>query len=203
MSRGQRRREDGAAQPGMTGRQRFTFPRWFRVGPGLLLALVVSFFVWRQMPPMSSGRSAGGPSRIERTRVETASGTPLTAPDPAWLLAQRGALGLNAVQVQKLKKRKVRWDRDTQALRAALEGASTEFSQSIGATGAQGVSLEALREQAVPVSALSRELREARSAWWNDAASVLTAAQRQQAERAWGQRLVPRAARQQKENDRP
>ena len=203
MSEWRRRREGSAPQPSVPGRQRSPFPRWFRVGPGLLLALVASFILWRQMPPMSSGRSAGGPPRIERARVETASGTLLTAPDPAWLLAQRETLGLNAAQVQKLKKRKARWDRDTQALREALENASAEFNESMGRGGGKGVSLEALRERAGPVSALSRELREARRAWWDEAASVLTAAQRQRAELAWGQRLVPGATRQQKENVRP
>jgi hypothetical protein len=183
--------------------------RWLRFGPGLVLALIASLLVWRQFPP-----AGGGPPRLERTRLDAIPNwqageerfgaqrqrrgpdpgvaPPPSAPDPAWLLEQRDALRLTAPQMAKLSRLRARWDRDTRALREALDHASAEFDRSMGGAGGPGQTMEQLQERAAPVSHLSRQLTAARRAWWSEAATVLTAAQRRRAEEAWARRLLHR-----------
>lgn len=163
-------------------------PRWFRVGPGLLLAITGSVLLWRQLPPGPGGST--GPPRIERTRVDVTPDAPPSAPDPNWLLSQQEALGLSRPQVQKLTKLRARWSRDTRELQDAIARVSEEFNRDM-ASGGTGVTVEALRQRAAPVSSLSRQLADARQAWWGEAAAVLTPAQRRQAEQAWAGRLSP------------
>lgn len=162
---------------------------WFRFGPGLLLALLASAIVWYRMA------SSGGGPRIERKTVAVPFTPAPSAPDPAWLLEQQKALRLSESQVKKLSRLRMRWDRNTQALREALEHASVAFEQSIPPPDGGRLSLEQLKKQAAPVSELSRQLLEARRAWWSEAATVLTPSQRQQAEQAWSRRLAPKPDR--------
>jgi hypothetical protein len=59
----------------------------------------------------------------------------------------------------------------------------------MAAKGGRSITLPELQERAAPVTELSRQLLEARRAWWSEAGAVLTRAQRRQAEQAWGERL--------------
>ncbi len=162
--------------------------RWFRIGPGLVLTIVASLLLWRQLPPRRNGRV--DPPRIERTRVDAVLDAPLSAPDPEWLLAQRDTLRLSTAQVQKLVKLQGRWNRDTRELREALARISDQFNREMGTGGGRGVTMKALRERAAPISSLSRQLADARQAWWGEAAAVLTPAQQRRAEQAWAKRLL-------------
>jgi hypothetical protein len=164
--------------------------RLLRIGPGLVLALVASLVVWHQLPPV-----AGTGPRIERRRMDALPNPPPTAPDPAWLLEQRDALGLSAPQVRKLERLRARWDRNTRALQETLARASAEFEQGMRADSGRGQSIEQLRERAAPVSHLSRQLSDARRAWWSEAATLLTTSQRHRAEQAWGRRFHVREER--------
>ncbi len=176
--------------------------RWFRVGPGLLLAVAASVWVWRQQsPPRPRGEQS--PPRIERTRADNrAADAPLlSAPDPDWLLARQNTLGLNRTQDARLRALHARWQRDTQTLRAALARATAQFEQETAAARSGGT-LEGLQERARPVSELSRQLADARRAWWDEAADVLIPAQRKQAEQAWARRFArPAAAPRQHNSD--
>lgn len=168
--------------------------RWFRIGPGLLLAIIASVFLWRQLPP--GPVAAPQAPRIERTRVDQApEAPPPGVPDGEWLLAQKDALHLSAEQRQKLIKLVARWRRDTAELRDALARTSDQFNREMASDKGKGVTIDSLREKASPVSALSRELAAARRAWWNEAKHVLTAAQQQQAEAGWQARFSPEARR--------
>jgi len=164
--------------------------RWFRIGPGLLLAVAASVWVWQQSPRPPGG---GRPPRIERTRVDnnavpSAAPLLLSAPDPDWLLARRNTLNLTEKQTARLRALHARWQRDTRALRAALARAIAQFEQETAARS--GVTIGALQERARPVSELSRQLADARRAWWDEAAAVFTPSQRQKAEQAWAQRFA-------------
>lgn len=178
--------------------------RWFRFGPGLLLAIVASVIVWRRMPPGTFGGSA--PPRIETAQIEAFPASPPSAPDPAWLLLQRDTLRLSASQRKKLEMLRNRWERDTRELRGALDRASNEFNRSVrGAAkeGEHGLTMQQLQERAAPVSELSRQLADDRRAWWNEAAQVLTTSQRQRAEEAWARRFTTKNNRNQKEPIHP
>lgn len=158
--------------------------RWFRFGPGLLLAIAAILLVWPHLP-----RSGGGPPRIARTRADAVPNPPPGAPEPAWLLEQRHALRLSPPQVRKLNKLRARWDRDTQALRTALARSAAEFDRSMVAAGGQRATVQQLQERAAPVSEFSRQLLDARRAWWDEAATLLTGSQRRRAEQMWARRL--------------
>lgn len=169
-------------------KRRGTFQvRWFRFGPGLLIALMAVLVLWRQLPP--SGDQA---PQVKRTRLDAVSGPSRSAPDPAWLLEQREALHLSAPQRQRLSRLRARWDRDTQALRTAMAHASAEFDRGMASRERRSFTLQELQDRAAPVAEYSRQLAAARRAWWDEAATILTAAQRQRAEQAWARRLTPR-----------
>lgn len=194
-SAGGEARRRGRARRGTEAERRPSLRRWLRIGPGLILALVAIWILWPHL--REEGPGSRSPS-IQRTRVDPLPNPPPTAPDPGWLLKQRQALGLSADQVRKLTRLRDRWDRDTQALREELAQATAEFERGMPAGGERGVTMEQLRERAAPVSELSRQLVDARRAWWEEARAVLTAHQRRQAEAAWAQRFSPRGDRDRK-----
>lgn len=151
------------------------------IGPGLIAALVLSVFIWRR----ALLSSPGGPPRIERSRIEAPQTVPTSAPDPAWLLQQGQALQLTPAQSTRLLRLKARWDRQTAGLRQNLARAEATFRREIAPQDGRNPDLDRIRQQAEPVSDLSRQLTSAREAWWGEAQRVLTAAQRRRAEEAW------------------
>lgn len=160
--------------------------RWFRFGPGLLLAIVASVIVWQWMPPGFLPKSLA--PRLEKSQIEEFPAARPSAPEPAWLLSQRWELGLSETQVQKLEQLRIRWKRDTGQLRGELVRASHEFNRSMSDNGGR-LTMQQLQERAAPVSEISRQLADARRAWWAEAATTLTASQRQRAEAAWARRF--------------
>ncbi len=168
---------------------------WLRLGPGLLLAAALSVLAWRRLPPgvLRAGNAPRSGSRPTPASSEGSSAGPLSAPEPAWLLARRGTLRLSSAQVKRLTQLRARWQRDTRQLRGDLALASAEFDRDVrGAAPAGGhrLTLQQLQERAAPVSELSRQLAGARSAWWQEAAQVLAASQRRRAEDAWARRFA-------------
>lgn len=175
--------------------------RLLRVGPGLLLAALASLVLWRLSPPIPDGPAPALPPPAPAQGVAV----PPAAPDPDWLFTTRGALGLTPAQERRLGVLHSRWRRDTEPLRNALAQASAEFDRAAraewpskatttanGAAAPRGMTLEDIRQHAGPLSALSRDLADARRSWWEEAATrVLTPAQRERAERAWAERLTP------------
>lgn len=163
-------------------------PKWWpRIGPGLVLAVLAGVAIWRWLPAGSVG-----PPHIVRSSATATTTIGLSAPDPVWLLGQRDALNLSVSQTKRLAGLQTRWDRDTQELREALERARAEFAQTAPPQDGGGATLQQIEEQAAPVSHLTRQLLEARRAWWGETAVILTPTQRQQAELAWAQRFTPK-----------
>ena len=171
---------------------------WLRFGPGLLVALVVIWLLWPRLFPPNPASPV-----VERTRLDVVPATLASAPDPAWLLAQRESLKLSAAQFQKLSRLRARWERDTRTLRAALDNASARFNRDMAEDTAarRSVTVERLQERAAPVAELSRQLSQARRAWWGGAAEVLSIEQRQRAEQAWAQRFSKKPAAAEKSGD--
>jgi len=158
------------------------------LGPGLAIAVAAGFLLMRPdlLPDPARNRSP----RLSRTRVEIPATTGSTAPDPAWVLAQRQTLSLNAAQVKRLERLRSRWDRETRPLQEALQQATARFQASMAADGDRGRMPAALQESAAPVSQLTGQLLAARRAWWGEAEQVLTASQREKAERLWETRFA-------------
>jgi len=172
-------------------------PGWrslFRIGPGLVLAIIAIVLVWTRMPrqpgpppgsPLGSP-PGGGPAQVQRTELAPASPS---APDPAWLLDQSRALELSPAQTAKLTALKARWDRETGDLRAELAGAEADFQRRMREDAGAPVSMPELQERAAPVSEMARQLGAARKAWWAEASTVLTESQRARAETMWAGRF--------------
>jgi hypothetical protein len=177
-----RNRSEHAKQPPQPRSRR----RWFRLGPGLLLAIAASAFLWWQFPPQSNA-----PLRIERT-PHTAP-VPPSAPEPAWLLSQQEHLEMSQAQFAKLNRLRARWDRDTRDLHGKLKRASAEFNRGMTSVSGSSLTLQQIQERAAPVSDLSHQLADARAAWWEEASQTLSHEQRQRAEHNWAQRYANNA----------
>lgn len=139
-------------------------------------------------PGLREGMQGERP-RIERSRPGAIPAPP-AAPELSWLLSQRDALRLNAAQVRKLRSLKTRWDRETGALREALDRASARFNREMASRIRTGGGIQELRERSGPVSDLSRRLAGTRRTYWAEASAILTEPQRRQAEEAWTRRLA-------------
>lgn len=170
--------------------------RWFRFGPGLLLAIIASVVVWQRQPlrrdaPVRTVPEAGEYVNLSQPDTTSEADRPLpAAPDPDWLLSQRKALSLNAAQTRRLSALHARWQRDTRELRAMLTNASQQFQRDMANERKDAVTLQVLSERAAPVAELSQQLAQARRAWWSEAAQVLSAVQRRRAETAWSQHFA-------------
>ena len=161
---------------------------WFRVGPGLLLAVMASVFVWMRVP-RQPGPPPGGPPQT--LPAQTTASRP-SAPDPEWVLKNAERLKLTPAQTVTMRRLDGRWEKETRELRAELKAASTDFDGAMAASGSKGLPLADVQRLAVPVSDLTRQLAAARRAWWDEASTHLSSAQRKSAEKAWSSRFEPR-----------
>ncbi|MBI3911743.1 MAG: hypothetical protein HY320_12535 [Armatimonadetes bacterium] len=205
-----RRRSDGATAPRVpaagasagsrTPERRLTSTLlgfWF--GPGLLLALLAIVIVAPHLPSGGRGDVSFPTYQQSGDHNRPPSATALqgvtaidAVPEPDWLLGQRHALRLTASQVSRLRRLQTRWQRETRALREALDQASADFDRAMSENKGQVTTIMQLRERAAPVTQLSRQLSDARRAWWDEASRALSAAQRQSAERLWTARWTKR-----------
>ncbi|MBW3625668.1 MAG: hypothetical protein KY468_19925 [Armatimonadetes bacterium] len=158
------------------------------IGPGLVLALIASFVLWRKMPSEPSG-----PPRVIPTQRAGDPASPPGAPDPSWLVKQKETLQLAPPQMERLRRLERRWDRETRALREALTQESARVDRALSQGDGQRVTLQQIQELAGPASDLSRQLSDARRAWWEEAGEALSPAQRKEAERLWSTRLQRKA----------
>jgi hypothetical protein len=175
-------------------------PPWLRFGPGVVLAVIASFFVWRfSADPAAQAPTkwaAGGrrPVMPERGALPVMPRRP--APDLAFVLAHRQDLGLTQRQVASLSAIRHRWQRETAALREELDRAATRFGQSMDAQVSAGREKGDVRpgvpESAGDLSSFSHQVAASRGAVWEEAAQRLTPFQRQQAEALWHERMSGR-----------
>ncbi len=177
-------------------------PRWFRFGPGLLLAIIASVIVWQRQPLRAPARTVPEAaaylksSSQAKSREGGAEFVPAfsAAPDPDWLLSQRKALALSAGQTRNLGSLRARWQRDTRELRAMLARASEQFQRDMESGKERAVTLPEIQERAAPVAELSRQLAQARRAWWSEASGLLSVEQRKRAEADWARRFLSKPA---------
>lgn len=162
-------------------------PRFFRLGPGLLLAILASVAVWAFMPRE--------PGRLKTEPLAAASMPAVaSAPDPHWMLRQSESLGLSPAQASTLRQLVSRWDHDTADLRRELDNATADLKKQIPSNPGAKLSTQQLMQEAAPLSALSRQLADARRAWWADARTVMTPRQRAVAETTWAAQWVRRGS---------
>lgn len=171
-------------------------PRWFRFGPGLVIAIIAAIFVYQRAPLQREVPLRTVPQASEIARDATAPPSAVAlpaAPDADWLWSQRAILNLSASQTRRLQTLHARWQRNTQELQAELARASAQFERDMAQEKAHPDTLQVLAERGAPVADLSRQLAQARRAWWNEAAPIFSAAQRAQLENKWTRRFVKTA----------
>ena len=160
--------------------------RWLRIGPGVLIALTAIAWGWPRLFPPDK------PPVALRTLTQTENAPP-SAPDPTWLLSKRSELAMSDAQFQKLSVLQSRFARDTRELQASIDAATRDFNASMNAD--KGATMEQLQTRAAPLSELSRQMSDARRAWWSEASLTLNALQRKSARAAWLHYLAGRFAR--------
>lgn len=168
-------------------------PRWFRFGPGLVIAIIAAMFVYQRAPMQRAQPLRTVPQASEMARDKSASSSDNAlpaAPDADWLWSQRAMLNLNPQQTRRLQNLRTRWQRDTRELQADLARASVQFEREMEQEKAHPDTLQVLAARGAPVADLSRQLAQARRAWWNEARVIFSPTQRAQAEAAWRQRFV-------------
>jgi hypothetical protein len=161
--------------------------RWFRIGPGAVLALIAGYFILRSNPDRFQPARQSPPVRPGRTSMTVPA--PPAAPEVAFLLEKRHELTLTPGQIRTLTAIERQWQRDTAALREALDRSASVFHRRMQEQGGKGQTLARLEEEAAAVSDYSRQLYAARRTAWQQAARQLTAAQRQRAETLWNEKL--------------
>lgn len=166
----------------MTNRRRL-------VGPGVVLAVIAAYVGWREAP----GRSAASRPALPPPGQASLPERPTRpAPEPGFVLEQREALRLNPRQVRGLTAVRDRYERETVALREALEWSAGSFKTGMQERAERGETLQGLQERGAAVSTLSRQLAAARRGAWEEAGGHLTAGQREQAEALWHARMTGR-----------
>lgn len=169
--------------------------RWLRIGPGLLLALTAIAWGWPYLFPPDAK------PKIERTLQSQLPATFASAPNPTWLLSQRANLKMSDAQFQKLRALQQRFARDTRELQSSIDAATREFNASMNAD--KSATMEELQTRAAPLSELSRQMADARRAWWSEAAQVLDTKQRKRVQELWSQHLAARFASSKTLDSRP
>lgn len=151
----------------------------FRVGPGLVIAIVLSaliYFVQRQ---------SLAPRRpiIQRTVASAGAESLVLAPTIGFILQESAALELSKQQVRKLESLRKEWEAATLSERKALETAEAEFDKWRAANQKRGgVSLQEVQSHTAALSQLSGALAAERRLYWERAQAVLTQRQVKKAE---------------------
>jgi len=172
-------------------------PRWFRFGPGLVIAIIAAMFVYQRAPLQRADTLRTVPQANEIAGRATAPPSAVAlpaAPDADWLWSQRAPLNLNPQQTRRLQNLRTRWQRDTRELQADLARASVQFEREMEQEKAHPDTLQVLAERGAPLADLSRQLAQARRAWWNEAKAIFSAEQRAQIEKKWTRRFVKAAS---------
>jgi len=161
--------------------------RLLRFGPGLVMAVIAGYYVWRMNLP--NQKPGGMAPRVDHSQIEPGR-TNLSAPEPRWIMEHAKNLALTEKQTAQLQKLKDRWDANMKPLEAQLNEASTAVRDTLPGASSKGAAIETVRAKAAPVSELTHELLEARKAWWQEASPVLTPAQKLRTEALWSHRFT-------------
>lgn len=180
------RPRSGDRRTGTPERQRQAPPRWLRFGPGMALALAAAVALW----PRLQENLPGAAPRAQRGSLAQLPPPP-AAPDLDWLRTHMAGLHLDRSQSTRLLRVVMDWDTQTRPIRMELDHAAAQFQPEADPRG-KVVRIQDLTAQTGPVSLLSRQLADARRAYWEEAARVLTPEQRRLAEAAWTRHLLGR-----------
>ncbi len=156
--------------------------KWLRIGPGVIIAAILSVVVWSQWGKNESTarQSKPQPPIIERHIVtspeETAAGP---VPDLKFILDRDEFLKLSSAQRNQITKLHQDWlNRYGPKIAAANQAAKTTRDYLQQNQARSRVPVAQVQNEAAPLVALSGEISAARKSYWNNATSILSSTQR-------------------------
>jgi len=155
------------------------------VGPGLIIALALSFYIAHQQGLFRKS----GPPVVER--VTTSGPKQPPAADIDFLLQRADELRLTEEQVGKLRLLREEWEKNTAAQRAALDREEKQLDRFMkeAAKADRPTPLREIQRRTAAFSELSGQLAAARRTYWQRGLLVLDLGQREAAQKALREHL--------------
>lgn len=158
--------------------------RWGRIGPGLILAILVSVVVWMRERPDLEMR--GDRPMVERAPL--AAHGPVATPDVSDLLKHADALALTPHERKVISRLVKQWETESAARRGEMNQAAEAFNRFIREAQQQGrerrnagAGLAEIQRNAAEASALTTEWLARKASFWQQGLAALTSAQQQRA----------------------
>jgi hypothetical protein len=155
-------------------------PRMIRIGPGLIIALLVALFIvvrWLQSERTAQQQSILPPI-VEKPLVIPEQEKLGPTPEVNFILQHKLALKLTASQIQQLGKLQDQWQRFSAPKQQQLKRSAQATEKYLqGAQNQHRTPAAQIEDQAKDVIVLSRELSSERQRLWSRALTVLTLTQ--------------------------
>ncbi|MCX6344161.1 MAG: hypothetical protein NT018_03710 [Armatimonadetes bacterium] len=155
---------------------------WFRIGPGLIIALAISVLIGSQWIRTKIAQHQQPSSRpiVERQIISSSYDEKLgPTPELKFIIERREKLHLTNLQAAKLMALQSKWAKAYGPKIAHANQAAAKTQEYLdNAKGQSRTPVAQVQTEAAPLIALSREISSARRAYWNEAAKLLTSEQR-------------------------
>ena len=156
--------------------------KWLRIGPGVLIAAVLSVVVWSQWGKYESAARQAKPrppiieQQIISSSTETDAGP---IPELQFILDRGDSLKLNRSQREQITKLQQGWlHQYAPKIAAAQHAADTTREYLQQKQQSSRVPVEQIQNNAAPLISLSAEISAARRTCWNNATKLLSSGQR-------------------------
>ncbi|MHB1460129.1 MAG: hypothetical protein ACYC1M_02435 [Armatimonadota bacterium] len=156
--------------------------KWLRIGPGVVIAAVLSVVVWGQWTKIETVLNTPNQQHpmIEQHLVSSSTETDAgPIPELEFILDRSDSLKLNRSQREQIMKLQQDWlHRYAPKMAAAQQAADTTREYLQQKQQSSRVPVEQIQNNAAPLISLSAEISTARRYYWNHAIKLLTIAQR-------------------------
>ena len=147
--------------------------RWIIVGPGILIAIILSL----QIAIKEHTKSSRQPI-VERQVIGTQASETKPAPGVDYMISQAGELKLSGDQIASLKRLQTEWQSKSQPLTEQMDRAAKEFERFMKKSNGKA-NLREIQAHAGAVSEMSRQTSSLRRVYWEKGLQVLDDRQRE------------------------
>ena len=155
--------------------------RLLRIGPGLIIALIVSMFIgYNWYTTIQSRPVSDTPPIVERSVFSSPEQEKL-GPTPVvkFIIDRQIKIGLNSSQATKISELNTEWKKLYEPKLAEANKAAANAGKYLADAKGQSRTPSAhIQNEAAPLISLSREISSARSRYWDKAMQILTPKQR-------------------------
>ena len=155
--------------------------RLLRIGPGLIIALIVSMFIgYNWYKTVHSRQVSDAPPIIERSVLSSPEQEKLgPTPGVKFITDRQIKIGLDSIQISKLSELDTEWKKLYEPKLAEANKAAVSAGKYLADAKGQSRTPSAhIQNEAAPLISLSREISSARSRYWDKAMQILTPKQR-------------------------